>query len=269
MNLRCKTGVAMASAAATLVALAAMAAASAVPPPVPRIAPGLVVVTASNDKVINKDYESVGSITSVDAAGVRFHTEWTMPDPQSPDGVHRQKADSMERTEDAETSHRLLLWYLPGDPETIPGTTGPTPSKQLFDELMRAGEAKVVIGAVSQADGGLLGGLLAGRKWFRGTVKRLGEDKLRVLVNGQPAVFDTVHVGGTVSVAGDSGNVEFWWIKDPASRMALKIRFQDSLSQAVRIDWPVEWEKEGAASSQSLEEGLRGKSCRSEVPGIY
>jgi outer membrane protein OmpA-like peptidoglycan-associated protein len=268
MNLRRETAVAMASAAATLYALAAMAAPIAVPP-APRIEPGLVVVTASNDKVINKDYESVLSVLSVEAAGVRYQTEWTMPDPQAPEGVHKQRAISMVRAEDAETARRLLLWYLPGDPETIPGSTGPTPSVQLFDELMRTGEAKVVIGAVSQADGGLLGGLMTGRKWFRGTVKRMADDKLRVLVNGKPAVFDTVHVGGMVSVAGDSGNVEFWWIKDPASRMALKIRFQDSLSQVVKIDRPVEWRPEGAASSESLEEGLRGKACRSEVPGIY
>lgn len=231
-----------------------------------RIEPDLVVVSAVNDAVLHKDYEAVVSIRTVDSAGIRMHSDWAMPDPQAPDGVRRQQAESLERMEDTQKSHRLIIWYLPGDPETMPGSTGPTPSAQLFDEISRTGEAPIVVGAVSRNDGGSLGGalsgLFAGRKYFRGTVKRLGVEPIRVLVNGAPTMLSAMHVAGTVSVGSDRGDVEFWWLDDPAVRIALKFSFQGSVVQVVRINVPTR-------VPDTLDKALAGKSCRSEVPGIF
>jgi outer membrane protein OmpA-like peptidoglycan-associated protein len=222
-----------------------------------RIEPGLVVVSATNDAVLQKDYESIATIASADANGIRYSTDWAIPDRQAPDGVRRQSAQTLERAQDSEHARRLIIWYLPGDPETFPGATGPTPSVDVFNEIRTKGEAAIVVGAVSKNDGG---NLFAGRKYFRGVVKKLGNESVRVVVDGVPTMLNTVHVGGTVSVAGDSGDVAFWWLDDPAARIALKFTFQGSLVQAVRIDRP---------SRQSTEEALAGKSCRSELPGIY
>jgi outer membrane protein OmpA-like peptidoglycan-associated protein len=236
--------------------------------PALRTEPGLVVVSAVNDAVLGKDYESVSSVQSVDATGTRTTTEWAIPDPQAPDGVRKQRAQSVQRAEDTQKSHRLILWYLPGDPETLPGSTGPMPSVELFDEIARTGQAQVVVGAVSQSDGGALGGFMAARKYFRGTVKKVGTEPLRVLVNGVPTLLNTVHVAGTVAVANDRGDVEFWWVDDPAARFALKFSFQGSIARIVRINFAGTSES-GPGAPKSLELGLGGKSCRSEIPGIY
>lgn len=228
-----------------------------------RLEPGLVIVSAINDAVQGKDYEAVGTVQLVDASGVSGVTDWAMPDRQSPDGVRRQSARSMERAEDAQHARRLILWYQPGDPETIPGATGPTPSVDVFTDIQTKGEAAVVIGAVSASDGrglGPLGGFFAARKYFRGTVKKLGVEPVRVLLDGVPASLNAVHVGGTVSVASDSGDVAFWWLDDKDVRVALKFSFQGSLSQVVRIDRP---------KPEDPLRGLSTSACRSEVPGIY
>jgi outer membrane protein OmpA-like peptidoglycan-associated protein len=114
----------------------------------------------------------------------------------------------------------------------------------------------VAIGAVSQSDSGPF----SGRKYFRGTLKKLGTDTVRVLLDGVPINLNTVHVGGTLTVAGDSADIEFWWLDDPESRFALKFSIQGSKAQVVRINRPV---------TQDALKGLASSSCRSEVPGIY
>jgi outer membrane protein OmpA-like peptidoglycan-associated protein len=225
--------------------------------------PGLVVVSAINDRVMGKDYEAVGTFQTVDASGVRSVTDWAIPDRQAPDGVRRQSAPSMERAEDVQHARHLILWYQPGDPETIPGATGPTPSVDVFTDIQTRGEAPVVIGAASTSDTkglGPLGGFFTARKYFRGTMKKLGVEPVRVLVDGVPTALNTVHVGGTVTVGSDSGDVAFWWLDDREARFALRFSFQGSVSQVVRIDRP---------KSGELLGGLATGACRSDVPGIY
>src|SRR5262245_29355761 len=200
---------------------------------------GLVVVSAIHDETMTKDYESVARIESVTPEGMRSTESWTIPDPQSPGGVKRQTATRFSRGEDMKSARRLILWHLAGDPETQPGSTGPSPSEAVHEDVRTRGEAAVVVGAVSRSDSGL-GGFLAGRKYFRGTVKRIGEENVRVLVDGVPLTLSTVHVAGTVTVGGDSGDVAFWWLTDPATRFTLKFTFQGSTAQIVRIDRPID-----------------------------
>ena len=230
-------------------------------PPAPlRVEPGLVVVSAVNDRVLQKDYESVLRIETVGPDGIRSTTDWAIPDRESPDGVKRQTAQSLQRSQDSEHARRLILWHLPGDEETIPGATGPTPSAEVFNEVHNRGEAAIVVGAVSKNDAeglGSLGGFFAGRKYFRGTVKKFGVEPVRVLVDGVPIMLNTVHVGGTLTVGGDRGDVEFWWMDDPATRFALKVKFQGTATQVVRINRP------------GQQEDALAKACRSELPGIY
>jgi outer membrane protein OmpA-like peptidoglycan-associated protein len=228
---------------------------------------GLIVTSAIHDEVQNKDYESVARIESVTADGMRARENWTIPDKSAPDGVRGMSAATMLRAEDQQRARRLILWHMQGDPETQPGSTGPTPSELVFNDIKTRGEAEVVIGTVSKSDGGFgaLGGLLAGRKYFRGSVKRVGTEGVRVIVDGVPATLQAVHVAGTVAVAGDSGDVEFWWLDDPAARFSLKFVFQGSVSQIVRIDRPVT----SPEPARTLEQTLASKACRTEVPGVY
>ena len=225
-----------------------------------RLEPGLVAVSATNDAVLNKDYEAVVTIEKVDSEGTRASTSWAIPDKDAPDGVRRQSANCLERAQDTQHGRKLIIWHLPGDPETFPGATGATPSLDVFNEVRAHGEASIVVGAVSETDSqglGAIGNLLTGRKYFRGTVKRLGNESVRVLVDGVPTVLNAIHVGGTLSVGKDSADTQFWWLDDPASRFALRFKFQDSIAQVVKIDRPKQAEL------------FTGTSCRSELPGIY
>jgi outer membrane protein OmpA-like peptidoglycan-associated protein len=225
-----------------------------------RLEPGLVAVSAVNDRVLQKDYESVLRIEAVGPDGIRSVTDWAIPDRESPDGVRRQTAQSLQRRQDSEHARKLILWHLPGDEETFPGATGPTPSVDVFNEVRNRGEAAIVVGAVSKSDtGGLgwLGSFFAGRKYFRGVVKKNGAEPVRVLVDGVPTMLNTVHVGGTVTVGDDRADVEFWWLDDPATRFALKVIFQGTVAQVVRINRP------------GGQEDALAKACRSELPGIY
>src|SRR5258708_76862 len=65
-----------------------------------RVEPGLVVVSAVNDRVLQKDYESVLRIEAVGPDGIRSVTDWAIPDGQSPDSVRRQTAQSFQRSQD-------------------------------------------------------------------------------------------------------------------------------------------------------------------------
>ncbi len=247
--------------ASLVVSLWSWSGGQAAPPPAPlRLEPGLVGVSAINDRVLQKDYESVTRIDAVGPDGIRSVSDWAIPDRESPDGVKRETAQSLQRTQDSEHARRLVLWHLPGDDETIPGTTGPTPSADVFNEIRSRGEAAIVVGAVSKSDAkglGMLGGFFAGRKYFRGTVKKMGNEPVRVLVDGVPAMLNTIHVAGTLTVGEDRGDVEFWWLDDPATRFALKFTFQGSVAQVVRINRP------------HVQEDALAKGCRSELPGIY
>lgn len=138
-----------------------------------RLEPGLVAVSATNDAVLNKDYEAVVTIESIDSQGTGASTSWAIPDKNAPDGVRRQATHALERAQDTQHARKLILWYLPGDPETFPGATWATPSLDVFNEVRAKGEASIVVGAVSQTDSKGLGGvgnMFAGRKYFRGTV---------------------------------------------------------------------------------------------------
>src|SRR5262249_43961616 len=146
-----------------------------------------------------------------------------------------------------------------------PGTTGPSPSSDVFAEIQTKGEAPIVVGAIDQSDIqglGAIGGLFAARKYFRGTVRKIGVEPVRVVVDGAPAMLETIYVRGDLTVAGTRGVAEFWWLNDAAARLALRFRFQGSTVQVVRIDRP-RVDRPGELV------GLAGTACRSEVPGIY
>lgn len=225
-----------------------------------RMEPGLISVSAIHDTVQDKDYEQVTQVLAVDAAGTRLLHSWTIPDASAPDGVRQMTHEELSRAQDQRSARRMLLWYLKGDPETMPGTTSATPSEAVFDEIKTQGKADVVIGSLSESDGGLPGGLLAGRKYFRGSLRLLGHQQVRVLIDGIPTMLDTVHVGGQVAVGGDRANAEFLWLDRRDLRWALSQTFQKSTVRVVRIDRP---------HNNRLEQELASKSCRSEVPGVY
>ncbi len=268
---------------AAVALLAALHAAHAQPSPI-RIEPGLTGVSVIRDAVKGIDYESVTTITAVGPDGVRAASQWAVPDADAPDKVQTRSAATFTRAEDLRQARRIVIWQLSTDPETLPGATHGGASSELFDELRNKGEAQVAVGAVSVRDGSVLGGVLAGRKYFRGVLTRVGIEPVRVLVDGVPVALPALHVRGTLSVGHDRADAEFWWLDDRQAPLLLKLVFQGSVAQTVRIDRPrkkVFAGAEGAsvriadknraadAGGESLAQALAGKSCRTEVPGIY
>ncbi|HVN47102.1 MAG TPA: OmpA family protein [Steroidobacteraceae bacterium] len=242
--------------------------------------PGLTVTSAVHDSVQNKDYEAVEQVLTVDEAGMRVRTQWGIPDQSAPEGVRVQTYEELVRAEDRRAAHRLLLWYLPGDAEVMPGTTPGSPSDALFDDIKSKGEADIVVGAVSRNDGGLFpaaGALLAGRKYFRGRVRLQGRQSVRVLIDGVPAQLDALDVRGHLSVGDDSGDVHFLWLDARELHLSLAATFQGSTAQVVRIDLPPRPPPPDSAAARAgsagggggLQRALASGSCRSEVPGIY
>ncbi len=251
-----------------LCALLCMAGAAAQTPAPIRIEPRLLMVSAVRDAINRADYEAVIVVTDVTGEGVASAVSWALPDPKAPDGVRRAKARMVNRAEDLRSAHRLITWYVSGDAEVFPGAVSSRISSAMFDELKTQGSSAIVLGAVSASDGGLLGGLLAGRKYFRGTLSRVGVSSVRVLVDGVATELPALQVKGSVAVGGDQGELELWIYDSAATPLLLKQRFQGTESQLVRVERPNSNAHRGKVQGGGIDI-LGGATCRAELNGVY
>jgi outer membrane protein OmpA-like peptidoglycan-associated protein len=236
--------------------------------PMIRIEPHLLMVSAVHDAINRADYEAVIVVTDVTAEGVASMVSWALPDPKAPDGVRRVKARMMNRAEDLRSAHRLITWYLSGDAEVFPGAISSRLSSAMFDELKTQGSTAIVLGAVSASDGGVLGGLLTGRKYFRGTLARVGASSVRVLVDGVATALPALQVKGQVAVGGDQGELELWIYDSAEAPLLLKQRFQGTESQLVRVQRPDSNAHRGKLQGGGIDI-LGGATCRAELNGVY
>jgi outer membrane protein OmpA-like peptidoglycan-associated protein len=230
-------------------------------------APGLTASAVIHDGI---DYEFFSMVKRVDAEGTSIAYHWTTPDTSAPGG--RAETDAISRTSiaDLDTARRVILVYITGDPESFPGATRGHVSRSILRELKDKGEAAVVIGGAKSSGSNPLAALFAGRKYYRGTLKRIekGNVPVSVLLDGQRTNLPAIHAKGTVSVGGDSGDVEFWLLDDPMYAMILKHNSLGASSQVVRIDNPPA-PAASAGEQPDLANGLESNRCRSELHGVY
>jgi outer membrane protein OmpA-like peptidoglycan-associated protein len=252
-----------------LCALFCVTSAAAQPPTPIRIEPRLLMVSAVRDAINRADYEAVIVVTEVTADGVTSAVSWALPDAKAPDGVRYAKARMVNRAEDLRSAHRLITWYLSGDTEVLPGAISSRLSRAMFDELKTQGSTAIVLGAVSASEGGVLGGLLAGRKYFRGTLARVGASSVRVLVNGVATELPAMQVKGQVAVGGDQGELELWIHDSAEAPLLLKQRFQGTESQLVRVQRPDSNVRVGGKLQGNGIDILGGATCRAELNGVY
>lgn len=243
---------------AALALLAAAVAASAATIP---LREGLVVVSAVSRP--SGDEEHLSLVTAADAAQVTTQVEFRIADGK---GVTVHERTRRVRRVDLAEATRLNVVFQAGDAESFPGALLDHLSAATLAALKRDGRAPLVLGTLADlgdsADWQLAP---AGRKYFRGTLKRLaGPATLTVLVNGRPGALPVVRAGGELAVAGTRIDVEVWALDDPANPLLLVTRQGASRSQVVRIDWPGPQPQAGV-----LERALAGNGCRAPLNGLY
>jgi hypothetical protein len=113
-------------------------------------------------------------------------------------------------------------------------------SKLMFEELKGKGETAVVIGA-ARASGNPLADLMTGRKYYRGTLRRVEAQPvpMPVLLDGKRTTLPALHARGEVAVGGESGTAEFWILDDADYPLTLKWSVLGAVAQVVRVDNPV------------------------------
>ncbi|MEP7243750.1 MAG: OmpA family protein [Gammaproteobacteria bacterium] len=267
-------------AASVLVAsVAVVHTANAANAPLVRQLPGLVIGSVIHDGI---DYEGLSVLKAVDADGTRTVFHWTMPDPQAPGGRKEQTANFLMRAADLASARRLILTYIPGDPEVLPGTVIGAISRAVFAELKEKGEVPIVLGAARRTAAGELASLFAGRKYYRGTLKRIeaGTVPFPVLLDGRRVNVPAVHAKGDVAVGGDGGSAEFWFLDDADRAVTLKWVMLGATAQAVRIEnarvRPASPGSAGGsiaigngAAGAPITAGLDSSACRAELHGVY
>jgi outer membrane protein OmpA-like peptidoglycan-associated protein len=250
--------------------LAAVSATNAADAPLVRHVPGLAVGNVIHDGL---DYESLSVVKTRDAEGMRTVVHWTVPDPDAPGRYKESSASTMTRAADLESARRTILVHLPGDPETFPGALAGGISHAVYTELKNKGEAAIVLGTARRSNGSLLADLFAGRKYYRGTLKRVESAPVPfpVLLDGRRTNLPALHAKGDVAVGTDGGTAEFWFLDDADLPLTLKWIVLGATVQAVRIDNPHTRtpDPSGAGGAPSPTAGLDSSSCRAELHGVY
>ena len=222
-----------------------------------------MILTRSVSFLVNSPDE-VMLLTHVGADGSRWaiQTQISALDQQRHSGAYG--AASADSAEDLNSSHRLFMRFFPDEDAQVGATNG-TASSEVFNELHAQGETAIDVIEIPPGKGMIYDpSVVAQRRNFRGTLKRVGAETLRVLIDGVPVMLPVLHAKGILTARDLTHTFEFWWLDDPDVRLPLRYRFEDYTEyRVVRIDYPGRKES-GAALSQSL-----AKTCRAELSGIY
>jgi outer membrane protein OmpA-like peptidoglycan-associated protein len=190
-----------------------------------------------------------------------------------PGGRSETSARELIRAEDVASARRLILVWLPGDPESMPGSLAGRISQLQFQELKQTGTAAFVLGMTPAAAGtDVFGGLLAGRKYYRGILQRVGSGPVpfSVLLDGQRTTLPALHLKGRVAVGSESGDAELWVLDDAQLPLVLRWSALGSSVTTVRIDDPPAPRGQGnPGGGLDLTKALSSGDCRAEVYGIY
>lgn len=220
------------------------------------------------------DEENIATLSMLDEANASFSVEFR--DPQA--GTHSDSSRTWTRRvrrQDLVDSHRLNNLFQEGDPELFPGATFMHLSAAALSDLKTKGETAMVLGTINDAEyesmrmrnelaakeNFMFPIIASGRKYFRGTLKRVGSGTvpITVLVNGVPQQLPAIETAGQFTVGGDVVDARYWWLDDPQNALQLR----STHGQLVRIDYPK------PAPEKTLEQSLGSGDCRANLPGIY
>lgn len=252
--------------AAVLALALPMSAMAAEPAPVRiPLVQGLVDVVVVQGR--DRDEEQAATITAATPEYVDFSVEFRSFANGKP---HSDTFTRRIRRVDLATSNRLNQVFQDGDAATFPGSTMSLLSAATLAELKAKGSAAMVIGTLPMDEAvgssSVFAQVPSGRKYFRGTLARIGTaaEPVTVLVNGVATKLPTIHGKGVFTVGGDSVELEMWFVDDPSNALLVKSRTGKLSSQTVRLDFPV-----AQPRAATLQKALSDGSCRAQLNGIY
>lgn len=212
------------------------------------------------------DEEHIATLAALDATTATFIVEFrTLGKP-----AESRVASRSVRRQDFANSHRINHIFQTGDPDQFPASTFMHLSATALRELKESGQTPMVLGTIKDFDGmgtaSLFSFVQSGRKYFRGTLKRVGTGTIPipVLVNGERVMLPAIETAGRFEVGGDSLDARFWWLDDPDNALLLRSTQGKNSGQIVRIDLPTQ-----VPNSELLERQLEAGDCRAALSGLY
>ena len=218
------------------------------------------------------DEERIVTLSALDEANASFSVEFR--DPQA-SGDKSHTWVRRVRRQDLLDSRRLNSLFQEGDAELFPASTFMQLSAAALNDLKTKGETAMVLGTITDSDyegirkandlaakaNFMFPTIVSGRKYFRGTLKRVGSGTVpvTVLINGKPQTLPAIATAGRFTVGGDVIDAEYWWLDDPQNALQLR----NKRGQLIRIDYPQ------PEPEKTLEQSLSSGDCRANLPGVY
>jgi len=221
--------------------------------------PDLNIVAAIRQSDV--DYEGLRIIDSVSDETVVLRLSWgesdqtSAADAEAVDEIHSVTREI--RREDLASANRIVASFYFADPELLPGSTAIQTSTAVLNSLTSGADTPIVFGNAQGAPNSMF----ASRKYYRGTVHMLARERFPILLDGERTTLPVVHAAGTLSVGGQSGEAEFWWLDQPDNPLTLRWKFLGDTVQVVRIDRP-----ETGKRAKAI---FKPEACRAELHGIY
>lgn len=248
--------------------------------------PGMLVVTALADA--SGDYESMKSVTNIDDTGVSIAYKSAHPKQETASqGESTQSHEvSITRkvlTADLDSAHEYAEVFGSNDPESYPGTTAISASREVLSELHQKGATsfafrpdglKGAIGSLVSMFGGLTGG---NTKDVNGVsldkfqkeqcdLKREGNGlyAFPVLLNDQPTTLPALRANCTT----DDGLADFYILDQADYPLMLSWKLgSGSTLQVIKITYPPP-PKTKQPEPSAMEQQLKEKK-KVEIYGIY
>jgi outer membrane protein OmpA-like peptidoglycan-associated protein len=251
---------------------------------------GMLVVTAVAD--MRGDYESMKQIVSIDASGttLSYHSDKPKPGTGTQGSSGSQEETAVNRkvlAQDLNGAHDYAEIFGSNDPESYPGTTAISASREVFAELEQKGATSFSF----RPDGlkGAIGSLLGTFSSIAGvdtkdvggvsleklskeqcTLQREGKGLFAfpVLLNAQPVTLPALRAGCMT----DDGPADFYILDQPDYPLMLSWKLgSGSQLQVIKITYPPSPQpkkSEQAPPATGIEQQLKEKK-KVDIYGIY
>jgi outer membrane protein OmpA-like peptidoglycan-associated protein len=249
---------------------------------------GMLVVTAVADE--RGDYESMKQIVSIDASGttLSYHSDSPKAGTGSSGSHEETSVNRIVLPQDLDTAHDYAEIFGNTDPQSFPGTTAISASREVFSELQQKGVTPFSF----RPDGlkGALGNLVSTFSSIAGIdtkdVGGVSLDKLSkeqcslqkegnglfafpVLLNAQPTTLPALRAGCMT----DDGPADFYILDQPDYPLMLSWKLgSGSQLQVIKITYPQQPQPRKTeatpAAPSVIEEQLKEKK-KVDIYGIY
>jgi outer membrane protein OmpA-like peptidoglycan-associated protein len=246
-----------------------------------------LVVTAVADQ--RGDYESMKQVMSIDASGttLKYHSDKPTSGPGSSASQQETSVTRTVLSQDLDTAHDYAEVFGNTDPQSFPGTTAISASREVFSQLQQKGVSSFSF----RPDGlkGALGNLVGTFSAIAGinakdvggvSLEKLSKEQCTlqkegnglfafpVLLNAQPTTLPAVRAGCMT----DDGPAEFYILDQPGYPLMLSWKLgSGSQLQVIKITYPQEPQPrkaEAKPAPSAMEEQLKEKK-KVDIYGIY